>query len=68
MVNYVGLKKQEKYGIDHWKQYGPTSLDNLLVGTTWFFFHRHFIGMRGILFDVYIKSGFHSQEIAPHSQ
>ena len=50
MVNYDGLKKQAKYGLDHWKKYHPTSIQNLLLGTTWIFFYRHYVGMRQGLF------------------
>ena len=46
MVNYDGLKKQTKHGRDHWEKYNPTSIENLLIGTTWIFFYRHFIGVR----------------------
>ena len=46
MVNYDGLKKQTKYGLEHWKKYHPTSVENLLLGTTWIFFYQHNVGMR----------------------
>jgi len=50
MVNYNGLLKQKKFGSDHWKNYSPNNIETLLLGTTWIFFFRHYIGIRRGLF------------------
>ena len=61
IVNYEGLKKQKNIDKDHWEKYCPTSIDNLLLGTTWLYFYKDFIGLRrGLHIDpkVYFLSGF----------
>ena len=52
IVNYEGLKKQKNADKDHWEKYCPTSVDNLLLGTTWLYFYKDFIGLRRGLFIV----------------
>ena len=57
IVNYEGLKKQNRTDKNHWEKYCPTSIDNLLLGTTWLYFYKDFIGLRrGLLIDPKVKS------------
>lgn len=54
IVNYEGLKKQKNRDKSHWDKYFPTSIDQLLLGTTWLYFYGNFIGLRrGLLISVW---------------